>query len=349
MRLRADQLEAHLKKGLAPVYVISGDEPLQLGEAADAIRAAARTAGYTTREILEADGRFDWNRLGQQADELSLFAEKKIVDLRLPGGKPGREGSAALVAWCSDLPADTLLLLTLPKLDRSQGGSKWMKALDQAGVVIQIWPPDAARLPRWVEQRMRAAGLVPEPGVAQMLAEQTEGNLLAARQEIEKLRLLHGEGPITQEQLSRAISDSARFDVFGLVDAALAGKAKRSLRILSGLRGEGVALPVVLWALAREIRLLAGLSARVGNGVPPARAMAEARVWKNRQPLVAQGLKRLDLPHWQELLARCQQADAMIKGAAAGDPWLQLEQIVLAMAGAGPARRFWPLPDSCAV
>jgi len=183
-----------------------------------------------------------------------------------------------------------------------------------------------------------------EPGVAQMLAEQTEGNLLAARQEIEKLRLLYGEGPVSQERLSRAISDSARFDVFGLVDAALAGEASRSLRILAGLRGEGVALPVVLWALAREIRQLATMSARVSDGVPPARAMAEARVWKNRQPLVAQGLKRLDARGWQELLARCQQADAMIKGAGPGDPWLQLEQIVLAMAGAGEKERFWPLP-----
>ena len=343
MRLRADQLAAHLEKGLAPVYVVSGDEPLQLGEAADAVRAAARAAGFTSREVLEADSRFDWNRLGQQADELSLFAEKKIVDLRLPGGKPGREGSAALAAWCADLPADTLLLLTLPRLDRSQSNSKWMKALESVGVLVQVWPPDAARLPRWVEQRMRAAGLVPAAGVAQMLAEQTEGNLLAARQEIEKLRLLYGEGPVSQEQLSRAISDSARFDVFGLVDAALAGKASRSLRILAGLRGEGVALPVVLWALAREIRQLAAMSARVRQGLPPARAMAEARIWKNRQPLVARGLQRFQDHHWQELLVQCQRADAMVKGAGPGDPWLQLEQIVLAMAGAGERERFWPL------
>ena len=342
MRLRPDQLSAHLQKGLAPVYLVSGDEPLQLGEAADAIRAAARQAGYSSREILEADGRFDWKRLEQQADELSLFAEKKVVDLRLPGGKPGREGAAALAAWCDRLPADTLLLVTLPRLDRSQLNSKWVKALEKAGVLVQVWPPDPRQLPRWIEQRMRAAGLQPEPGVAPMLAEQTEGNLLAARQEIDKLVLLHGEGRIGQEQLSRAVSDSARFDVFGLADAALGGETGRVIRILEGLRAEGVALPVVLWALAREIRALAAMAADLERGVPLARVLAEGRVWKNRQPLVSQGLRRLPSDHWRELLQRCQHADAMIKGARSGDPWLQLEQIALAMAGTGTAEVFWP-------
>lgn len=343
MRLRIDQLQGHLQKGLAPVYLVSGDEPLQLGEAADAVRAAARREGYGSREILEAHGRFDWNLLAQQSDELSLFAEKKIVDLRLPGGKPGREGAAALVGWCENLPADTLLLLTLPRLERSQQNSKWVKALEAAGVLIQVWPPDAARLPKWIEQRMRAAGLQPGPGVAAMLAEQTEGNLLAARQEIDKLLLLYGEGRIDQEQLSRAISDSARFDVFTLVDAALAGKADRLLRVLAGLRGEGVALPVVLWALAREIRSLAVMAAALERGVPMARVLAEARVWKNRQALVSQGLRRLAPARWRELLQQCQQADAMIKGARPGDPWLQLEQVVLAMAGTGDPNQFWPV------
>jgi len=343
MRLRVEQLQAHLRKGLAPLYVVSGDEPLQVGETTDAIRAAARSAGYLSREILEAGGRFDWNLLGQQADELSLFAEKKIVDLRIPGGKPGREGGAALAGWCERLPEETLLLITLPKLDRGQLNAKWMKALDGAGVVIQVWPPDATRLPHWVEQRMRAVGLAPEPGVAQMLAEQTEGNLLAARQEIEKLVLLHGEGRITQAQLSQAISDSARFDVFTLVDAALAGKVNRSLRILGGLQAEGVALPVVLWALAREIRGLAGMAGALAAGRPLGQVLSQGGVWKNRQSLVGQGLKRLPPGRWQALLMQCRRADAMIKGAAAGDPWLQLEQIVLTMAGAPGPERFWPL------
>ncbi len=343
MRVRGEQLEAHLARELAPVYLVSGDEPLLVGEAADAIRAAARRQGYLSRELLEADGRFDWSLLAQQAEEMSLFAERKIVDLRLPGGKPGREGSAALVEWCRQPPADILLLLTLPKLDRSQAAAKWVKAVDAKGVVLQLWPPDSGRLPQWIEQRMRAAGLRPERGVAQMLAERTEGNLLAARQEVEKLRLLEGEGPVSLERASRAVSDSARFDVFALVDAALAGRAGRVLRILAGLRGEGVALPVVLWAVAREVRTLASLAGRIARGEPPARALSAAGVWKSRQRLVASGAKRLSVAQWNALLLQCEAADAMIKGAAAGEPWLQLEQILLVMAGQGGEERYWPL------
>ena len=343
MRLRADQLAGHLERSLAPVYLVSGNEPLLVGEATDAIRVAARKAGYVSRELLEADSRFDWNLLAQQAEEMSLFAERKIVDLRLPGGKPGREGSKALVEWCERLPEETLLLVTLPKLDRSQASSKWVKTLEKAGVLVQVWPPDPKQLPRWIEQRMRAAGLQPAPGVARLLAERTEGNLLAAQQEIEKLRLLHGEGEVDEALARQAVSDSARYDVFTLVDAALEGDARRALRILAGLRGEGVALPVVLWALAREARTLAAVATELERGVPLARAVAGAGVWKSRQPLVSRGVQRLKLAQWQQLLQQCAAADTIIKGAEADDPWLQLERIALAMAGAAPLERLWPL------
>ncbi|WP_456417897.1 DNA polymerase III subunit delta [Thiolapillus sp.] len=330
MRLRLEQLESHLAGNLAPLYVVTGDEPLQLGETADTIRAAARQAGYLSREIFEADARFDWNRLAEEASALSLFAEQKIIDLRLPSGKPGTAGSKALVSYCENLPQDTLLLLTLPKLPLT---SKWMKALDKAGVVIQVWPVDERQLPRWVQQRMRMAGLQAEPGVAEMLAEQTEGNLLAARQEIEKLALLFGSERITQEQAAAALSDSSRFDVYALVDAALAGKAQRCTRIIAGLRAEGVPLPVVLWALAREVRALNAMATDIANGASVQQALGRARVWKNRIPLVGAGLKRLNAAQWAELLQQCQCADATIKGAVPGDPWLALEQITLGIAG----------------
>ncbi len=330
MRLRQEQLDSHLAGNLAPVYVVTGDEPLQLGETADAIRAAARQAGYLSREIFEADARFDWNRLGEEANALSLFAEQKIIDLRLPGGKPGTVGSKALVSYCENLPEDTLLLLTLPKLPLT---SKWIKALDKAGVIIQIWPVDERQLPRWVQQRMRMAGLQAEPGVAEMLAEQTEGNLLAARQEIEKLALLFGSERITQEQAAAAISDSSRFDVYALVDAALAGKAQRCTRIIAGLRAEGIPLPVVLWALAREVRALNAMATDIASGSSVQQALGRARVWKNRIPLVSAGLKRLNAVQWADLLQQCQLADATIKGAVPGDPWLVLEQITLGIAG----------------
>ncbi|WP_456445708.1 DNA polymerase III subunit delta [Thiolapillus sp.] len=338
MKLRLEQLASSLKKGLAPVYVISGDEPLQAGEAADQVRAAAKQAGYLSREIMEADARFDWNRLGEEANALSLFAEQKIIDLRLPSGKPGAAGAKALVEYCTNLPADTLLLLTLPKVPLT---SKWIKALEKTGVLVQVWPVDERNLPRWISGRMQAAGLRPEKGVAEMLAEHTEGNLLAARQEIEKLVLLYGEGGISQEQLLEAVSDSARFDVYALVDAALAGRKARCTHILSGLKGEGIAPPVVLWALAREIRSLANMAAHMAGGMPVSQAMNQARVWKTRVPLVSQGLKRLKPGAWSRLLQQCADIDATIKGAGSGDAWLMLEQVALAMAGAETVQGLW--------
>ncbi len=333
MRIHPQQLRVRLQQSLAPVYVLSGDEPLQLGEVADSVRTAARKAGYSSRQIMEVAARFDWNLLAQEADSMSLFAEQKIIDLRIPSGKPGRDGSAALVGYCKHIPEDTLLLVTLPKLDKSQLGSKWFKVLDKAGVTVQIWPVDRQRLPAWINQRMAAAGLAPEPGVADLLADQTEGNLLAARQEIEKLRLLYGAAEISVERLRSAISDSARFDVFGLMDSALAGNAGRCARMLSGLRAEGVATAVVLWALAKEIRTMAGISRSIANGTRPEQAMAQARVWSSRQPLVRKGLQRLPAAGWERLLGHCQYADTAVKGVIRTDPWLLLEQIALGMCG----------------
>lgn len=333
MRLQAQQLGVKLGQNLAPVYLLSGDEPLQLGEAADSVRSAAGQAGYSSRQIIEVTPRFDWNQLTQEADSMSLFAEQKIIDLRIPSGKPGRDGSAALSAYCERIPDDTLLLITLPKLDKSQLNSKWFKALDKAGISVQIWPVDRQRLPTWIKQRMSAAGLNPEPGVADMLADQVEGNLLAAQQEIEKLRLLHGAGNISVDQARNAISDSARYDVFGLVDSALAGNSSRCARMLSGLRAEGLATPVVLWALAREIRAMANISRSIANGTRPEQAMAQARVWSSRQPLVRKGLQRLPARGWEQLLGHCQYADTVVKGAVRADPWLLLEQITLIMCG----------------
>lgn len=333
MRLRADQLEEHLRGALAPVYVVSGDEPLQLDESADAIRTAARVQGFLSRDRLEADARFDWNRLAAEADALSLFADKRVIDLRIPSGKPGRDGGAALVEYCDRPPPDTLLLVSLPKLDRAQLNSKWCKALDRLGVLIQVWPIEGQRLSAWLQQRMRRLGLEPGAGVAALLAERVEGNLLAARQEVEKLLLLHGPGEIGVEQLAQGVADSARFDVFDLVDSALAGQAGRCVRILSGLRQEGVAAPVVLWALTREFRLLAGIAAAADAGRSLDQALQGARVWEKRRPLIKQALRRLRTAHLQRLLILCQESDAAIKGVGTRDPWLLMEYILLASAG----------------
>ncbi len=336
MRLRIDQLDAQLAKALSAIYFITGDEPLQLGESADAVRRAAKDAGYGSREILDAGKAFDWNELAAEANSLSLFAEKRVIDLRLSSSAIGRNGSKALVEYAARPPADTLLLITAPKLDRSQQSSKWVKALDECGVLIQIWPIDDQRLPSWIEQRLRKNGLIPEAEVVSMMAERVEGNLLAAAQEIDKLLLLNGPGVISTEKLLESVADSARFDVFGLVDSALMGKPARVIRMLAGLRAEGVPPTVVLWALAREIRQLASMAYAVEQGQSPDQAMAAHRVWNQRKAVVRQGLARLRRRRWQQLLALCARGDRTIKGQERGDPWQLLESIATTMAGLRP-------------
>ncbi|VAX06685.1 DNA polymerase III delta subunit [hydrothermal vent metagenome] len=336
MRLRIDQLDDHLTKALAPVYLLTGDEPLQLGEAADAVRHQAREDGYSGRDILDAGKNFDWNELTAEANNLSLFAERRVIDLRLTSAAIGRNGSQALTEYAARPPADTLLLLTCPKLDRSQQSSKWVKALDQIGTVVQIWPVDEQRLQPWIERRMRQHGLIPEADVVAMLAERVEGNLLAAAQEIDKLLLMSGPGIITAAQLVEAVADSARFDIFGLVDNALLGKPARVTRMLSGLRAEGVPPTVVLWALAREIRQLASMAFAIEKGQSADQVMAAHHVWNQRKAIVRQGLTRLKRRRWQQLLAVCARGDRTIKGQEKGDPWEILLDIATIMAGVKP-------------
>ncbi len=331
MRLRNDQLAVSLKKSLAPVYFLTGDEPLQMGEAADLVRTSARAQGYTEREVLDHSPNFDWNALSGAADSLSLFGEQRILDLRLSSAKVGAEGAKALTAYAANPPQDTLLLITAPKLERSQQNSKWVKSLDQTGVLVQIWPVEGARLLPWIEQRLRGVGLIPESGVVEMLAERIEGNLLAASQEIEKLLLLQGPGVISAEQLA-AVADSARFDVFGLVDTLLKGDTARGLRMLDGLKGEGVATPVVLWALSREIRQLAVMSHEIEQGGSAERVLGAYRIWEKRKPLVRQGLKQ-QAAHWRRLLILCAKVDRTIKGMGDGDPWLLLQDIAVGISG----------------
>lgn len=332
MRLRNDQLAAQLQRELSPIYLISGDEPLQMQEAADEVRVAARNQGFTEREVLDAVAGFDWSALNAAAESLSLFGEHRVLELRLNSPKVGTEGAKALSAYAERPPQDTLLLITLPKLERAQSNSQWYKRLEQAGVVVQIWPVEGNRLPPWIEQRLRRAGLVPEAGVVEMLADRVEGNLLAASQEIEKLLLQYGSGIITQAQLAESVADSARFDVFGLVDTLLAGEAAKGLRMLQGLRAEGIAAPVVLWAISREIRALAQMAHEVEQGRSADQVMGAHRVWDKRKPLVRRGLQRRPAL-WRQLLSICAKADRAIKGLEVADPWLLFEDLVLGMSG----------------
>ncbi|MCK5831176.1 MAG: DNA polymerase III subunit delta [Methylococcales bacterium] len=322
MRLKLGQLEGALKNKLAAIYLVTGDEPLQVGEAADAIRLAVKKEDYLTREVLSTDtSGFDWNELGQTADSFSIFADKKLIDLRIPSGKPGKEGAKALVRYCQSLPEDTILLITSSKLDKSSLNTKWFKAIEQAGIVIQIWPLDGADLIQWLQQRAQKRGLQIEIDGIKALASRVEGNLLAASQEIEKLFILHGNSAISMQSVEDAVADSARFDVFKLTDCVLSGRVTRAIKILNGLKAEGIVAPVIVWALAREIRLLINITMDLKQGQNKQTVFKNHRLWDKRQQLISSALSRMKIKQLQEALVLSSQADRQIKGQEAGDCW----------------------------
>lgn len=340
MRLYPEKLAGDLKRQLHRVYLVSGDEPLLVQECADQIRAAARGAGCTERLVFDAGDRaFDWLELAQGAGSLSLFAERRLLEVRIPNGKPGTEGSKALQAYLNQGNEDVLLIVA-GKIDKASTSSKWYRAIDGAGATISVWPVSADEMPRWLQQRATALGLKVEPDALTLLAERVEGNLLAAVQELEKLRLLAGDQPINVERVSAAVSDNARFNLFALIDATLAGRAQDSLRMLQGLHAEGAQATVVVWGFSRELRLLHGLCLATQAGQAPAQAMATARVWKNRQPVLQAALQRHNKSTCTRLLKLAAHADGCIKGYRQGDPWETLELLTLALAGSGNA----PLP-----
>jgi DNA polymerase-3 subunit delta len=310
---------------------VSGEEPLQQGEACDAVRQAARQQGFTERQVMAAEKGFDWGELMAACNAMSLFAERKLIELRLPSGKPGTEGGKVLQAYAEQPPPDTVLLVISGKLDKSAQKTKWYQALEAQGVTLQVWPVEARDMPGWIGARLRSRGLQPAPEAVAMVAERVEGNLLAAAQEVEKLLLLFGEGPLSAEQVESAVADSARFDVFGLVDAALVGDVPRVTRMLDGLQGEGVEPILVLWALGREIRSLAEMAAQLEAGVGLERVLGP--VWGKRKAPVRAGLQRHNSGRWQQMLRRAGRIDRIIKGVLPGNAWDELLQLGLLMAG----------------
>jgi DNA polymerase-3 subunit delta len=334
MQLTPDKLDSHLARQLAPVYFISGDEPLRVMEAADAVRAAARGQGYDEREVLTVQAGFDWDSLMTGAGNLSLFSQCRLIELRLPTGKPGTDGAKALRAYTGQLPEDTVLLITAGKLDPAARKSKWVQALDQAGVVIFVWPLNAQEFNAWVQQRMRQRGLDPTPEAVTLLADRVEGNLLACMQEIDKLMLLQDDGVVDADAIISLVGDNARYDVYGLVDSALSGDGTRSVRILHGLCAEALAPQVVVWALAREIRQLAAMAAVVAGGQPVQQVLTQYRVWTARKTVVGKALARLAVDECHAMLQQCAQIDRVSKGQAAGKVWDELLQLTLQLAGA---------------
>jgi DNA polymerase III subunit delta len=320
VQLKPQQLPGALQKSLAPIYLISGDEPQQAGELADLIRKSAKAQDFTSREILFADKNFDWKQLNVSADNFSVFADKNIIDLRLPSAAPGLEGSKAITAYCRNLPEDSLLLITAGKIAKESLKSAWFQAIDKAGCVIQVWPLAGQELLRWIQDRMQQHGLTPDAGAVKTLAERVEGNLLAAAQEIEKLYVLQGEGTVSSRQVIDAVADSSRYDVFKLVESALSAKADKVLKILNSLKAEGVAPTIVNWALTRETRVIVGYKAAQGQNEKEMLLKTNG-VWGERKQLIDITAKRLTHSELNNVLALAAKADRQIKGQQQGDPW----------------------------
>ncbi len=329
MKIQANQLSSHLKKSLAPCYLVTGDEHLLVGEALDAIREVARERGFGTRELHIATTGFDWPQLVASTSNLSLFAERRIIELRLPTGKPGRAGGQAIIDLVEQAGPELLFIVTGPKLDKGSGASKWAKAIDRKGVSLPIWPVGVRELPGWIASRMRSAGLRPDAEAVTLVADRVEGNLLAAGQEIEKLRLLLGAGPVSAEDVGDAVANSSRYDVYKLADAALAGDARRAVKILGGLRAEGVEPVIVVWALTRELRTLAMLDDVIRQGGDLGGAMQKSGVWRNRQGLVRSCVGRHQHGDFHKMLKVTGRADAAAKGQRAGDPWQIAADVVV--------------------
>ncbi len=332
MLLKTEQLPASLAKKLAPIYLISGDEPLQSGEAADAVRLAAKNSGYENRELLTVDAHFSWVDFIQAANAMSIFSDKKIIDLRLPSGKPGMEGSKALISYCERLPEDTLLLITAGKLEKNATKSKWVMTLEKYGVIIQVWPLEGKDLVEWIQKRMQRKGLSTNKQGQRLIATRVEGNLLAANQEIEKLYVLYGSATLTTQQIEEVVADASRYDVFNLVNAALSGRVERVNKILLGVRHEGIAAPIVLWALTREIRSLISIQQQLQAGQPRNAVFMKHRVWDKRQKLVSHALSKLSRQNLLNALLLAAKTDRQIKGEQAGDCWESLLEISLMLA-----------------
>ena len=319
MQLRSNELDAQLKKGLLPAYVIHGDEPLLAMESADAVRAAARRAGFTEREVLEPGRGFDWSEFTHATGSLSLFASKKIVELRLPNGKPGTQGAEAIGAYCERPSEDQLLLVTLPRLDRTGQGSGWFNALARLGAVVDVWPVERSRLPAWIGERLARQKQRASREVLQFLSERVEGNLLAAHQELQKLALLAPEGELALDTVQEAVASVARYDPYDAAEALVSGDLARYVRVIEGLRAEGEAPTFILFVLSGALfALQEGNPERIFN-----RTLRRA---------VEGALRRFSAKRVDEAIAEAAALDRAIKGVGSGDAWQAFIRLGLRLA-----------------
>ncbi|MBN8896470.1 MAG: DNA polymerase III subunit delta [Rhodanobacter sp.] len=316
--LAADRLDA--------VYLLAGEELLVL-EAADALRAQARRLGYGEREVLEVGQHFDWDDVARAGASMSLFASRRLIDLRLPTGRPGIEGAKAITAFCADPPPDVTLLITAMEWSSKHDGA-WSKKLDASHSMVVFNAPRPHEWNAWVGARLASRGLSASADAVALLAERVEGNLLAAAQEVDKLAVLHGEGRIDATEMESLVADSARYDVFKLTDAALSGDGARALRVLAGLRSEGDELIALMGWLVNQLQL----ALRLANAQNFAAQAKAERLWQSREQMFRQALRRAPREHWLQCLARAARIDRMAKGREQGDAWLEAERLIAAIA-----------------
>ena len=342
MQIRLEQLAAQLSKGLKRLYTVYGDEALLVQEALDTLREAGRKEGFTERTVHTVQGaHFDWTELLAAAQAMSLFSDRQLIEIRIPSGKPGRDGSDALQRYCDALNPDVLTLVSLPRLDKATQNSAWFQALDAHGITLRVDPIERKALPEWIAQRLQRQGQRVEDGdpgrfALQFFADRVEGNLLAAHQEIQKLALLYPQGVITAEQIESAVLNVARYDVFKLSEAVLSGQVPRVLRMLDGLQAEGEAEVLVHWTLAEDIRSLARAKQLQLDGKPLPIALKELRVWGVKEKLFERLLPRLTEGHLNALIKAAHEVDGIVKGlphpAWPRDPWAALQRLALALA-----------------
>lgn len=335
MRLKSEQLSEHLTQQIKPVYLIYGDEPMLVEEAAEAVRKKARELGAEERQVWHVEGRFDWSQIQWQEQSMSLFSSQRLLEVRLPSGTPGKDGAAKLADYVKQMPEATTLLIISGKLASAQQKSKWFSALDNIGVTVPVWPVDAANLPRWLSQRAYQQGLKLDNALAILIAERVEGNLFAAAQEINKLALLCPDGNVDEQTVLASVSDNARFEAFGLMDTAFAGDAVKLPRMISRLRAEGLEVLAVFsavsWSMHRLIDMAMQLEA--GAGLEQVFAAQKPPVWDKNKPLMRQVLARHKRQDWRTFINLMSQIDKAAKGSLAICPWSLLEQLCMRVAG----------------
>lgn len=332
MKVYPDKLQAELKRSVSPIYIVSGDEPLLVQESCDLIRSGLKEAGYLERELFHVEAGFDWQQVLFSANSMSLFAEQKLLEIRMQKTSPGDDGIAVLKSFVENPPDGTVMMLVLPRLDRKTQRTKWFKSIEEAGAFVQIWPIDLKGMPNWVNSRFRQAGLTATRDAVSAMVQRIEGNLLAAVQEIERLKLSSVDGKVDVQQVQEGVADNSRYDVFALLDAAVGGDRVRTLKVLRGLKLEGTEMLYIVAMLGRELRELAMMAGEYKSGSLD-RALKKGRVWSKRKSLVSQCLRDHATKDFLELLSRTADIDAMVKGLKDGDPWDELTSITLQLAG----------------